>query len=210
VKLLIRQIARCILAFLFSVLIIMPSYTLAQEKQIEKKPEKEKQKKEKPKKKTKTGWPSPHKATLWGFIPGAGQIYNRKYWKLPIVYAGFGVTGYFALSNRTEYLKYKEAFICSSKADNDPDFTCDNPLAEKYNTNDLETITDYYRRNMELSFIIMGVWYILQVLDATVDANLYYWNVDDNLTLKVEPVIQPFNIPNELPAHNGIRITLRF
>jgi len=211
VKPLVRQIARCLLAFLFSALIIVPSGIVAQVKQEVEKPKKEKQNKENRKKqKAKAGWPSPRKATFWGFLPGAGQIYNKKYWKLPIVYAGFGVMGYFAFSNRTEYLKYKDAFICSSKGDNDPDFTCDNPLAEKYSTNDLETITDYYRRNMELSFIIMGAWYILQILDATVDANLYYWNVDDNLTLKVEPVIQPFNIPNELPAHNGIRITLKF
>jgi len=144
---------------------------------------------------------SPKKATLYStFLPGLGQIYNKKYWKLPIVYAGFGVTGYFAFSNRTEYLKYKEAYLCSEKENNEEGYTCDNPLTDKYNTSDLKSITDYYRRNMELSFILMGAWYILQILDATVDAHLYYWNVDDNPTLKVEPVIQPFNIPNELPA----------
>ncbi len=198
------------MVFLFSAVILMPSNTLAQEQQKVEKPKKEKQKKEKAKKKTKAGWPSPHRATLWGFIPSAGQIYNKKYWKLPIVYAGFGVTGYFAFSNRSEYLKYKEAYMCAEREDNEEGYVCENPLAQRYNKNDLLSITDYYRRNMELSFILMGAWYILQILDATVDAHLYYWNVDDNLTLKVEPVIQPFNIPNELPAHNGVRITLKF
>ena len=209
-KSLIRHIARYLLAFLFSVLILMPSYTLAQEKQVKEKTKKEKQKKEKTKKKDKVTWPSPHRATLWGMLPGAGQIYNKKYWKLPIVYAGFAVTGYFAFTNRTEYLRYKSAYLCAEKEETEEGYVCDDPLAKRYNKNDLLTITDYYRRNMELSFIIMGAWYILQILDATVDAHLYYWNVDDNLTLKVEPVIQPFNIPNELPAHNGVRITLKF
>ena len=209
-KSLIRQIARYLLALLFLVLLIMPSNMVAQEKQVKEKTKKEKQKQEKKKEKAKVTWPSPHRATLWGFIPGAGQIYNKKYWKLPIVYAGFAVTGYFAFSNRKEYLRYKDAYLCAEKQDNEEDFVCNDPLAQRYSKNDLLTITDYYRRNMELSFIIMGAWYILQVLDATVDAHLYYWNVDDNLTLKVEPVIQPFNIPNELPAHNGVRITLKF
>lgn len=200
-KPLARQVALWPAVLLLPVLMLMPLPAIAQKKQKEEKPEKEK---------TKQQWPSPHKATLWALIPGAGQVYNKKYWKLPIVYAGFAVTGYFGIANRTEYLKYREAFLCSEKADNNTNFTCDNPLAQKYKTGDLLSITNYYRKNMELSFIIMGGWYILQILDAAVDANLYYWNVDDNLSLQIEPVIQPFNIPNQLPAHNGIRITLKF
>ena len=55
---------------------------------------------------------SPKKATLYALVRGLGQIYNRKYWKLPIVYAGFAATGYFGVTNRTEYLKFNEAYIC--------------------------------------------------------------------------------------------------
>lgn len=177
---------------------------------------------------------SPKKATYLSLIPGAGQIYNKKYWKLPIVYAGFGVTGYFAFWNRGEYIKYQDAYICKlntpenelivewdpvsgsyiCSADNK--YTCDNELAQKYDADQLKTFRDYYRRNMELSYILMGVWYVLQILDATVDAHLYYWNVDENLSVKLEPVImQPgMNIttpvPGKVPNHNGLKISVNF
>jgi hypothetical protein len=135
---------------------------------------KDKEPKQRKEKKEKVRDPKdPHKATLWALLPGAGQIYNKKYWKLPIVYAGFGATTYFIISNRQEYIKYNEAYICSAKEDNSEDgFVCSDPLAVKYSTSDLQTIRDYYRRNLELSFIVTAAWYILQMLDATVDAHL--------------------------------------
>ncbi len=154
---------------------------------------------------------SPKKATYWSLIPGAGQVYNKKYWKLPIVYAGFGVIGYFAVTNRNEYLKYHDAYICSATMGE----KCTNELAQKYSTEDLKSIRDYYRRNTELSFIAEAVWYILQMLDAVVDAHLYYWNVDDDISLKIEPVIAPVVIPQNgfqtsEPSLNGIKITVKF
>jgi len=153
---------------------------------------------------------SPKKATLWAIIPGAGQIYNKKYWKLPIVYAGFGVIGYFVVANRSEYLKYHDAYICSATMGDQ----CENPLAKKYNTDDLMTIRDYYRRNMELSFIVGAAWYVLQMLDAVVDAHLYYWNVGEDLSLKVEPVFSPSYRGAQLPVNrtpvNGLKITVKF
>lgn len=169
--------------------------------------------KEKPKKvKTRdtTKIHSPHKATMWALLPGAGQIYNRKYWKLPIVYAGFVVTGYFALSARAEYQKYNDAYICTLKAEADTTYICTNPLSEKYSKQQLSTNSDYYRRNMELSFILMGVWYILQILDATVDAHLYYWEVNEDLSMRVEPIFQPVFIPTVKPSYNGLKVTFSF
>ncbi len=155
---------------------------------------------------------SPHKATLMALAPGLGQIYNKKYWKLPIVYAGFGVTGYFAITNGQEYRKYRDAYNCSVTLEDE----CTNELAEKYSSDDLQTIKDYYRRNMELSYIIMGAWYVLQMLDATVDAHLYYWEVNDNLSVRVDPMIQPIQMAQPasgLPGNvspNGVRITVSF
>ncbi len=154
---------------------------------------------------------SPKKANLWAILPGGGQVYNKKYWKLPIVYAGFGVIGYLAVTNRSEYLKYHDAYICSATLGEQ----CEDPLAQKYSTDDLKSIRDYYRRNTELSFIAGAAWYILQMVDAVVDAHLYYWNVSEDLSLKVEPVITPvYGVPLKLPTNrtpvNGIKITVRF
>lgn len=177
---------------------------------------------------------SPKKATYLSLIPGAGQIYNKKYWKLPIVYAGFGVTGYFAFWNRAEYIKYNDAYICklnnpdnqliveynqatnSYECNTNTKYECDNELAAKYDSDQLKSFRDYYRRNMELSFIVMGLWYVLQILDATVDAHLYYWNVDENLSVRLEPVImQPtITMPSVVPVntvnHNGLKISVHF
>lgn len=177
---------------------------------------------------------SPKRATYLSLIPGVGQIYNKKYWKLPIVYVGFGVAGYFGFWNRGEYRKYNEAYICKL---NNPDnqlivtwdpvsnsyvtsvnnkIECDNELASKYTSEQLKSARDYYRRNMELSFIVMGLWYVLQILDATVDAHLYYWNVDENLSVRIEPVIMQPNItmpaafPNTTVNHNGLKISVHF
>lgn len=157
---------------------------------------------------------SPKKATLWALIPGAGQIYNKKYWKLPIVYAGFAVTGYFAVTNGQEYRKFRDAYSCAVVSGEE----CTNELAIKYefDTDNLQTYKDYYRRNMELSYIIMGAWYVLQMLDATVDAHLYYWEVDDKLSVRVDPLLEPVNFnPGSPLVHgsvtpNGIRITVSF
>jgi hypothetical protein len=156
---------------------------------------------------------SPVKATWLSLIPGAGQIYNRKYWKLPIVYGGFGVVTYFVVINRNEYLKYKEAYKCKV----DLGDACDNELAEKYSAENLHDIRNYYRRNMQLSYILGGAWYLLQMLDAVVDAHLYYWDVSDDISLKVEPVMNitptnpiPLTAPAVEPEMNGLKISVKF
>ena len=153
---------------------------------------------------------SAKKATYWALLPGAGQIYNKKYWKLPIVYAGFGVTGYFAFANRNEYLIYNEAYTCSVLEGDD----CTNELTDRYSSDELKSIKDYYRRNMELSFIIMGAWYILQILDASVDAHLYYWEVNEDISFDIQPVAQPvipgLQQPGKEIPYNGIKVSFKF
>lgn len=153
---------------------------------------------------------SPKKATYLALIPGAGQIYNKKYWKVPIVYAGFGVMGYFAIANRKEYLIYNEAYTCSVLEGDD----CTNDLTDRYSSDELKSIKDYYRRNMELSFIIMGAWYVLQILDASVDAHLYYWEVNEDLSVDIQPVAQPIipglKQPGQEIPYNGIKVRFKF
>ncbi len=146
----------------------------------------------------------PKKAMLMGIVPGLGQIYDHKYWKLPIVYAGFAVIGYFAITNRNEYRIFKNAYDCQAT-----NTACQNPLALKYNATTLKMIRDYYRRNMQLSYIIGGAWYLLQMIDANVDAHLSHWNISNNLSLDITPVIQPYNLPNA-PAYKGISLHFNF
>lgn len=147
---------------------------------------------------------SPKTATLMALVPGLGQAYNRKYWKIPIIYAGFGVIGYFAVVNSREFKKYSNAYNCKAINPN-----CSNPISKKYSETTLRLIRDYYRRNMQLSYIVMGGWYLLQILDANVDAQLTHWNVTNNISMDVYPVIRPPSNTN-VPGYGGIGLRLNF
>ncbi len=130
---------------------------------------------------------SPHKASVYSAIlPGLGQAYNKKYWKIPIVYAGFGTITYFAITNRDEYRLAKDAFVYVS---NGEEYETDNKYVGRYTEADLIQIRDYYRRNMELSWIVMGLWHVLNIIDATVDAHFFDYDISENLSLHIQPAV---------------------
>ena len=133
---------------------------------------------------------SPKKATLLALIPGAGQAYNRKYWKIPVIYAGFGVTTYFAITNGDDYKLYKQAYDYKMGYITD---VSDRVKAEaaKYSADNLITLRDYYRGKMELFWILTAAWYVVQIIDANVDAHFFYYDISDELTLQVEPQWTP-------------------
>lgn len=129
---------------------------------------------------------SPVKATwMSAALPGLGQYYNGKYWKIPIIYAGFSSLAYFVIQNRYEYNRYKEAYAISAELD-DPSQSS-NILVQRYSTSQLLSQREYYQSNLELSYILTSVFYLLQIVDATVDAHLYEYDMDDNLSFRVEP-----------------------
>ena len=149
---------------------------------------------------------SPQKAALYSAaLPGLGQAYNEKYWKIPIIYAGFGTLAYFINQNNTEYNKFKEAYaFVSSEETGEPP----NEYVDRYeNKDDLRKLKDYYRRNLELSYILTGALYILNIIDASVDAHFFEFNVDKDLSLEVSPYIDP-NIENPAFATKGVSISL--
>lgn len=153
---------------------------------------------------------SAHKATLYSMIlPGLGQGYNKKYWKIPIIYAGFGVFTYFIIFNNNEYNEWKDAYIYAIE---NPDGGVPpiNDYYERYgyDSNILREQKDYYRRNRDLSYILTGLWYLLNVVDAAVDAHLMTWEVDEDLSIRVEPEFyQP--VYGFKPG-GGIRLSLKF
>jgi hypothetical protein len=132
-------------------------------------------------------------ALLSTCLPGLGQLYNKKYWKIPIVYGVLGTIGYFAWNNHQNYLIFRNAL--RARYDDNPQTVDDFP-----NINDqvLKAQREYYRRNRDL-FIIFGViGYSLNILDAYVDAHLKGFTVSDQLT------IQP------IPNFQGIQLGLRW
>lgn len=189
------------------VIFLMPRPLEAQDSLQAKKtsPSVEQKQKQKKRKKKIIGYRSPKKATLMALMPGLGQIYNHKYWKVPIVYTGFAVLGYFIVTNTHEYHIFRDAYNATA----DSASAANNPYASKYSAQQLQVVRDYYRRNMQLSYILTGAWYILQIVDANVDAHLTHWNISNNLSLEVEPVISP-PIKRNVRAYNGFALRMRF
>ncbi|MCD4681876.1 MAG: hypothetical protein K8R86_01225 [Bacteroidales bacterium] len=152
---------------------------------------------------------SPHKATIYSLIlPGLGQAYNKKYWKIPIIYGGFGVFYYFISFNHKEYIMWRDAYYHALV--NDGSEPPVNEYEELYGsrTDILLDQKNYYRRNRDLTYILTGIWYILNVLDATVDAHLFTWEVDEDLTLQWEPAV--YEPVYGYKLNGGLKLTLNF
>ena len=144
-------------------------------------------------------WQPDPKRALWLalVIPGGGQIYNRKYWKLPIVYGGFIGCLYAMNWNNTMYKDYSQAYI--DLVDKDPNTRSYNLFLhlgtqiddsnKKYYEDIFRKRKDRFRRWRDLSFFVLLGVYALSVIDAYVDAELSNFDISKDLSLKVEPTI---------------------
>jgi len=145
---------------------------------------------------------------LSAVIPGLGQAYNKKYWKVPLIYAGAGALLYAINYNAAQYATYKDAYSVRIDGDTstvdqfDIQVVNDEP---KYTEESLLNLKDYYRRNRDLSYIFMGVLYMLNIVDAAVDAHFYSYEISDDLSLKVRPTIMMSSGRNQTA---GISLTL--
>ena len=124
---------------------------------------------------------NPHTATMLAvFLPGAGQIYNEKYWKAPIVYLGLGISAYAIFWNKREMKGYQDEL--DSRLKDSMDINYLNLSIEQLKSN-----RDFYRTNRDISIMSFVVIYALQIVDAAVDAHLSEYNLGDDMTLSLEP-----------------------
>lgn len=129
---------------------------------------------------------SPRKATIYSAIlPGLGQAYNRKYWKMPLIYAGFGTLGYFIHFNHGKYTLYRDEYIY--RRDNNS--TVQSADLAIFSEDDLLLLKNYYRRNLEYSIVFTALLYVLNMIDANVDAHLLQFDISDDLSLRVQPCL---------------------
>ncbi len=139
---------------------------------------------------------SPRKATIYSAIlPGLGQIYNRKYWKVPLIYGGFVTLGYFINFNNERYTTYRQAY--SDIIDKDPNTNSYldlkvNPInfqPDKITqlTEQLRLAKDGSRRDRDLVVIGTAVFYALNIIDASVDAHFFNFDISDDLTIDWAP-----------------------
>lgn len=162
--------------------------------------------------------PNPKRA-LWLalVIPGGGQIYNRKYWKLPIIYGGFLGCTYALVWNQQMYSDYSQAYL--DIMDSDPNTKSylnllppnyDVASREEYLKSVLKRRKDYYRRYRDMSIIAFGAVYALSVIDAYVDAELSVFDISPNLSMSVRPAVISSEHAQQPSATMGVGCALRF
>ncbi|WP_430412486.1 DUF5683 domain-containing protein [Kordia sp.] len=142
---------------------------------------------------------SPSKAAFYSAIlPGLGQAYNKKYWKIPIVYAALGTGVYFYISNNKQYNRYRTAYKQRLAGMKD-EFSIVVPDADA-----LIDAQEFYQRNRDLSLLLTVVAYVLNIVDANVDAHLLQFNVSDDLSFR------PHIDQNEIDFNRNLGLTLNF
>ncbi|GAA4280925.1 DUF5683 domain-containing protein [Gaetbulibacter aestuarii] len=154
---------------------------------------------------------SPSKAAFYSAVlPGLGQAYNKKYWKIPLVYGALGTGVYFYIHNTNEYNRYRDAYKSRLAGFETDEFYYDaegNKLASpRVTTDGLQRGQKFYRRNRELSLLVLIGMYALNIIDANVDAHLLQFNVDQDLSLN--PHYELNNIDSR--GHFGVSLNLKF
>lgn len=154
----------------------------------------------------KTPMHNPKLATIMSaVVPGAGQIYNKKYWKTPIIWAGLGTCGYFIRSNHILYKDYKNALLQR----NDTSIKVPDKYFEIYSTDQLLALQDQYRQNRDLFIIVTTLVYALNIVDALVDAHLFSFDVSDDLSLHWQPYYQ-YSVNTRNTAGISVQLNFRY
>jgi hypothetical protein len=159
----------------------------------------------------------PRTATLHSLmIPGWGQLYNRQYWKLPLVVGAFVTLGLIANYNHTRYKKYREYYYIVSPHTDDPKYIPPSTVAVPYedgvirdlDVNQLKRINDGFRRNRDYTYIGFVIAWAFNVVDANVSAHLKTFDVSDDISLKIKPALDFNPINNSLVS--GLTFSFNF
>ncbi len=131
-------------------------------------------------------------------LPGLGQAYNKRYWKIPIVYVALGASTYYYIYNDNRYKEYRTAFKLHKLGQGDlsqyPDLT----------TDVLETAQEYHKKDRDLSMLVTAGIYFLQIIEASVDAHLQYYNISNELSLS------PTLVRDPITGSTGVAVNLSF
>jgi len=140
----------------------------------------------------------PTKASFYSaLLPGLGQAYNKKYWKIPIVYGAIGTSFYFYINNNEKYHSYRDAYKRRLQGFNDDQY-------QYLDDSRLIQAQRFYQRNRDLSLLVTVAFYVLNIVDANIDAHLAQFNVNDKLSF------QPEFYPNEINYKLNMGISLNY
>jgi hypothetical protein len=156
----------------------------------------------------------PRVATMHSLmVPGWGQIYNRQYWKLPLVYGGFAVNIYFIITNQSRYTYYKEQYVKNFQVSSPPTsasiplYGDNSGIPREYTPAQLNTIVNGYRRNRDGSYLFLAIVWAANIVDANVTAHLKTFDLTDDISLKIQPTLTS---PDMMSAVYGAKLTFAF
>ena len=148
---------------------------------------------------------SPAKAAFYSAIlPGLGQAYNKRYWKIPIVYGAMGAGVYFIIDNNKKYNQYRNEY--KKRLANGGAIDTSDPTYGNLTTESVIRGQKFYQKNRDLSVLITAGLYILNIVDANVDAHLLQFNVNDDLSLKPDLQTNPYTYKQDV----GFTLTYQF
>ncbi|QLG44081.1 DUF5683 domain-containing protein [Costertonia aggregata] len=158
---------------------------------------------------------APSKAAFYSAIfPGLGQIYNKRYWKVPIVYAAIGTGAYAYIYNNQQYNDVRDAFKSRRAGFTTDEFYDLNPNDDRIPTepdidnDDLQDFQERFQRDRDLALLITIALYGLNIIDANVDSHLKQFNVDDKLSMDFKPYLE-YNPVTANPNY-GMALTIKF
>lgn len=148
--------------------------------------------------------PNPKKTGLYSaLLPGLGQLYNRQYWKIPVVYAGMGTITYFFIQNLNNYQSYRKAYLGRT---NNPYPT--DEYVGIYSTDQLQQLQNDYNRYMNLTVLFGAIGYTLEVLDAITSAHLKNFDISRDISMRMRPVAMPQGIGMGLVLNFNPRVKM--
>ena len=163
---------------------------------------------------------SPHRASMYAAIfPGLGQFYNKKYWKIPIVFGGFGGAAYAISFNSERYNYYRGAyrdFIIRDPANKSYlDILKGTNIDEAYIYSNADWFQRYlnnskqrFKRYRDLSYAGLVAWYLITIIDASIDAHFYYFDVSDDLSFQIDPTY--IHINSDIGGAVGLKLRITF
>jgi hypothetical protein len=141
---------------------------------------------------------TPAKAAFYSAIlPGLGQAYNKKYWKIPLVYGAIGTSLYFYIDNNKKYNQYRDAYKRRLEGYNDDNY-------QFLDNSRLIAGQKFYQRNRDLSALFVVGFYVLNIIDANVDAALIQFNVNERLSMR------PEIYPNDVTFRPNVGLTFNY
>ncbi|WP_300026463.1 DUF5683 domain-containing protein [uncultured Maribacter sp.] len=151
---------------------------------------------------------APSKAAFYSaVIPGLGQIYNKRYWKVPIVWGAIGGSAYMYIYNNDQYQRFRTAFKRRQAGFTDDEFNGEGTLP-LFDEDDLEYQQERFQNDRDLWLVAAIGLYALNIVDANVDAHLKQFNIDDDLSIDFEPYLD-FNQVTNSPNY-GMALIIKF